>query len=176
MSREGNDHLIRLISMMGAKSEAGDGEAMNAFRLASRALESRGVTWRDVALLAFAGEQKHKKIWQDEPSRPKPREPEPTPAPSPSSPPPQETRKARKSSFSIPAAIGGIITIIENDRKAGIVILDVEGKDVVFGPIIAFRGATRDKILEADGKYASLRIRPPLKEGHAPQVVGCHFV
>lgn len=175
MSREGNEHLVRLISMMGAKSEAGDGEAVNAFRLASRALDNRGISWRDVALLAFSGEQKPKAIWQGEPVHAQHQEPV---SPPPTSPPPasQELRKDRKSSFSIPAAIGGIVTIIENDRKAGIVILDVEGKDIIFGPIIAYRGATRDKILEAEGKYASLRIRPPLKEGHAPQVVGCHFV
>ena len=205
MAGETDEQLIALIGMMGAESSAGDGEAVNAFRAASRALARRGISWRDFAIRALA-----RPAPAPAPAPAAPPRPAPTPAPAwdadvpwsrgPSggtdpredlrarrtqanedlwarrgrTPPPAPPQKPRRSGSDVPAALAGTIRIIDDDRRSRILVIEVDGKDAVFGPMLAYAGAARDNLIAATGRHATLRIRPARAEGYMPQVVGCY--
>lgn len=57
MPEDPDERLLALISMMNASTAAGDGEAVNAFRMATRALQQRGLSWREFALLALSAQK-----------------------------------------------------------------------------------------------------------------------
>jgi hypothetical protein len=185
MARDGDDHLIALIGMMGSSTGAGDGEGVNAYRVASRALAKRGITWRDLAERALRTPPTPPRgIWQGDPSsrqqqqrreeRRDERARERAYSPPPPPPPPQQPKpKPRRSSHGVPAAIGGVISVIDDDRRSGIVVFEIDGKEAVFGPILAHRGAVRDNIVAGNGRYATMRIRPPRQEGSMPVAVAC---
>lgn len=181
MSREGDDHLISLIGMMGSSSTAGDGEAINAFRVATRALERRGLSWRELAVMALRPPVAARPIWQGPAPSATPRpEPKPNPAPPPRPAPPPEPDRIRKRGFQVPPAISGTVRILDDDRKGRILIIEVEGRvqgqDVVYGPLLAYAGTVRDTLLASNNHYGTLRVRPPLHESSMPQVVSCSTV
>lgn len=170
---------MMLIGMMGSTSSAGDGEGVNAYRLATRELARQGLTWRDVAERAFLHKhQPTRGIWQEpEPRREPRREPRneyaskpPPPPPPPPEPPPVRTRLT---GFDVPAAIMGIVRILDDDRRSKILIVEVEGRDSIYGPLLAYAGTVRDSLLAANNRQGTLRIRPPRHETSMPQIVGC---
>lgn len=81
--------------------------------------------------------------------------------------------KPRRSSHGVPAAIGGVINVIDDDRRSRLIVFEVDGKDALYGPILAHGGGVRDNIINANGRYATLRVRPPRQEGSMPVAVGC---
>ena len=177
MSRDGDDHLISLIGMMGSSTAAGDGEAINAFRVATRALAKRGLTWRELAERGL-GAPAPKPIWQGPTPTPSPDAPRyadrtSAPPPPPPPPPPPDPEKPRKRGFDVPPAISGIVRIIDDDRKAKLLIVEVEGRDARYGPLLAYAGTVRDTLLAANNRYGTLRVRPPRHETSMPQIVAC---
>lgn len=179
------DHLIMLIGMMGSTSSAGDGEGVNAFRMASRELTKQGLTWRDIAERALrAPPVQPRGIWQGEPvhREPPPRRREPNNEYTSAAPPPPPPKdepppiKKRLTGFDVQAAISGVVRILDDDRKSKLLIVEVEGRDVIYGPLIAYAGTVRDSLLAANNKQSTLRIRPPRHETSMPQIVGCRSI
>lgn len=168
------DHLIMLMGMMGATSSAGDGEGVNAFRLATKELERQGLSWRDVAEKAFRS--KPSDIWQGTPPRRESTRREPPPPPPPPQPKPEPV-KIRRTGFDIHAAISGVVRVLDDDIKARLLIVEVESADCIYGPMIAYAGTVRDNILAANRHPATLRVRPPRNETSLAQIVACrgHF-
>lgn len=172
MAKDPNERLMQTIGMMGVESSAGDGEAVNAFRAATRMLKDAGLTWRDVAQRSFGTTSSY---WKSAPA-PTP-QPAPTAAPDAGPAPKPETReKMRISGRDIPVTVMGIIRALDSEskaRKSEVLIFEVETETVIYGPMAAYAGTLMDNVFKARGKRAMLRIRPARDGRLTPQVVGC---
>jgi hypothetical protein len=169
-----SEHLKMLISMMDSITSAGDGEAINAFRMATRELERQGLKWRDIGERAFpkgiyqgswGQSNTHKQQSPQESAKPK----EPPVAP-------KEKAKERLTGFEIPPAISGVINIMDDDVKSGIIIIEVEGQNNIYGPMIAYAGQVRDNLIKGNRHHGTLRVRPPRNHMSMAQIVSCRHI
>jgi hypothetical protein len=185
-----DDRLVAAIGMMGSESAAGDGEAVNAFRLATRLLRAQGMTWADVADLAFV--------------RTPPQAEGSAPSPSPSTgggnsftdifdgmfsdfargyqrrepprqDPPRPSGKVRVHGVDVPREIAGTVRIVDADRAwrdGPMLVLEIVGESCIYGPLVCFAGSVQADLRDAHdrGKAVIARIRPPRAEGQMPVV------
>ena len=174
MAGSTHDRLVAVIGKMGSNSNAGDGEAVNAFRQASKMLERQGLTWHDVAQSAFRG--------MTATARPKPEPaPRPAPPPPPTQPPPRARRhkatgKRHMGGNEVPVTITGTIRLLDEARlirRGATMVFEIETADTIYGPLTAQRGPLVDNILSCDGRRALMRIRPPGNGMGMAQAVGC---
>ena len=187
MPSDNKDRLIAAIGMMGADSAGGDGEAVNAFRQATRMLKARGLTWADVATRAFPAETGRASS-----------DPRPSPAPAPQgfadifdgmfsdfargfqrnarpTGPTRPRHKRRITGADVPAEVVGKVSIVDADRawrEGPMLVLDIEGDDAVHGPLICFAASVQADLRAAHevGRRVMVRVRPPRSEGHMPVV------
>ena len=191
--------IIMLIGMMGAGIEGAEGEAINAFRLASRALKENGLSWREIAEKAFAPEAVQKislqefyeqKRKQEERERSERRASENQRKEK----NPGEDKQGkygherarnfyertgktglnRVGGYDIPTTIRGVLKVVDDDRGMDMVVVDVICEDVIYGPISAY-GDVREKIKAANRKSVVLRVRLPRQRNYMPQIVSCSF-
>lgn len=174
MSNKLNERLRAAIGMMGVESTAGDSEAVNAFRAASRMLKAAGLTWRDVAERSFGQASdgwSPVSPWSAQTPAPPP-PPPPSPAPHPAS----AREKERLSGKDVPVTVIGTIRTLDGEsqaRKSQMLVLEVETDTAIYGPLMAYAGTLMDNLFKAKGKRAMLRVRPVRDERQIPQVVGC---
>lgn len=188
-----------LIGMMGAGTAGADGEAINAFRLATRALKENGLSWREIAERAFAPdavqkvnlqavyEQKRKQEEQEKAERAAAEKSRREKNPGEDTQGKYGHDKARNfyertnksglnrvGGYDIPTTVRGVLQVVDDDRGMGMVIVDVICEDVVYGPISAY-GDVREKIKTANRKSVVLRVRLPRGQNYMPQIVSCSF-
>lgn len=188
-----------LIGMMGAGTAGADGEAVNAFRLATRALNENGLSWREIAERAFAPdavqrvnlqevyEQKRKQEEQEKAEREAAEKSRREKNPSEDTQGKYGHDRARNfyertsksglnriGGYDIPTTVRGVLQVVDDDRGMGMVIVDVICEDVIYGPISAY-GDVREKIKTANRKSVVLRVRLPRQRNYMPQIVSCSF-
>lgn len=165
----GKDRLIATIGMMGASTSDADATGVNAYRQATRMLGEQGMTWRDVADLAFG----------DGAARRGPIRPAAAAAPASRGEPAPDGRpreKTRHQGNDIPVTIVGTIRLLDDERRARasrMMLIEIETEDSIYGPMTAHAGPLMDNVIKSGGKRAVLRVRPAREGRDAPQVVGC---
>jgi hypothetical protein len=173
-----SEHLKMLMSMMDSMTSAGDGEAVNAFRIATKELERQGLKWRDIGERAFpkgiyqgswGQSNTHRQENRQESVKPK----EPFVAPKEKE---KEREKERLTGFEIPPAISGVINIMDDDVKSGVIIIEVEGQNNIYGPMIAYAGQVRDNLIKGNRHHGTLRVRPPRNHMSMAQIVSCRHI
>lgn len=181
MASNPHERLIATIGMMDAAAAEHDGEAVNAFRAATRMLKAQGLTWKEIATRAL-----------DVPSL-RPMEPSQSPtaaafgdifdgiftqtfatARRPQT-PPKPRAPSRLHGADVPAMIDGIVRVVDADRTARtgpMLVLEIIGDDTIFGPLVCFSAAVQSDLRTAlaDGLRVMARIQPPRTEGQMPVV------
>ena len=184
-----NERLMTTICMMDRVAAEHDGEAVVAFRAATRMLKAQGLNWSQVAERAFGPTQN---------SRPAPTPPtggrgftdifdgmfndfergfnsKPQQSSPPPRDPPRPRRKERVTGADVPSEIVGTVVIVDADRawrNGPMLVLDIEGENSVYGPLVCFAGSVQADLRAAlaAGKPVMARVRPPRAEGQMPVV------
>lgn len=192
-----NDRLITTIGMMDATASEHDGEAVNAFRAATKMLKAQGLTWREIAQRALdkpgvrpmttsetakaqgfgsAFDGAFADIFGD--FGPGFRRPGGFGSPPPeAAPAPKSRRGLRIHGVDVPAMITGAVRVIDADRKARngeMLVLEIVGDEgEIYGPLVCFSGPVLTSLRRAIAgpKGVIARIQPPRTDTHMPVVV-----
>lgn len=184
MATNPDERLLATIGMMDATAGEHDGEAVAAFRAATRMLKAQGLTWAEIAKRALGPAA---------PSVPAPGSPrahahaqgfgdifdgifaETFAAARRPQTPPQPRAPSRLHGADVPAMIDGIVRVVDADRTARtgpMLVLEIIGDDTIFGPLVCFSAAVQSDLRAAlaDGLRVMARIQPPRTEGQMPVV------
>lgn len=197
MRDKSDDRLMALIGMMGSATSAGDHEAVSAFRMASKLMRRRGITWNDVAERAFRAQPRGaatgrqpdphaaRQAQRDEERRREARE-EADRAARAEARERERERNARDASdaaaarprrrmqgFDVPPVVQGVVRLIDQGQLAMLIFeVEDEAAGVTYGPIQASDDGLRNGLLACLGRCAAITVRAPRTAGAMPACMG----
>lgn len=190
MATSPHERLLATIGMMDAAAAEHDGEAVNAFRAATRMLKAQGLTWTEIAQRALnvpsmrptgmaqtAQAQGFGDIFDGifaesfgAMRRPQAAQPAPTP---------RHRQPARLSGADVPEMVQGTVRVVDADRTAKtgpMLVLEIVGDGTTYGPLVCFSASMQAVLRHAVDTKATViaRVQKPRSEGHMPVVTSAN--